>query len=84
MKLAQNIQAKRQLEIQHSEHGFVPHFKKRANFVDYFARIARGKPRDETAWNNTLKHLQVFTSGRIQFGAITAEWLETFKNLPGK
>ncbi len=33
LKLAQNIQAKRQLEIQHSEHGFVPHFKKKANFV---------------------------------------------------
>ena len=79
LKLAQNIQAKRQVEIQHSEHGFVPHFKKKANFVDYFARIAQGKPKDETAWNNTLKHLQTFSSGRIQFSAVTDDWLETFK-----
>jgi len=78
-KLAQNIQAKRQVEIQHSEHGFVPHFKKKANFVDYFERLAQGKSKDETAWNNTLKHLQTFTSGRIQFSAVTDAWLETFK-----
>ncbi len=79
LKLAQNIQAKRQLEIQHSEHGFVPHFKKKASFVDYFARIAQGKPKAEKAWKNTLKHLQTFTSGRIQFSAVTDDWLETFK-----
>ena len=79
LKLAQNIQAKRQLEIQHSEHGFVPHFKKKANFVDYFAKLAQGKPKDVTAWNNTLKHLQDFTSGGIQFSAVTDDWLETFK-----
>ena len=79
LKLAQNIQAKRQVEIQHSEHGFVPHFKKKANFVDYFERLSQGKPKDVTAWNNTLKHLQDFTSGRIQFSAVTDDWLETFK-----
>jgi len=53
--------------------------KKKANFVDYFARIAQGKPKGESAWNNTLKHLQDFTSGRIQFSAVTDDWLETFK-----
>ncbi len=79
LKLAQNIQAKRQVEIQHSEHGFVPHFKKKANFVDYFERLAQGKPEDETAWNSTLKHLQDFTSCGIQFSAVTDDWLETFK-----
>jgi len=79
LKLAEGIQAKRQLEIQHSEHGFVPHFKKKANFVDYFERLAQGKPRDETAWKNTLKHLQAFTGGRIRFSGVTDDWLETFK-----
>ena len=79
LKLAENIQAKRQLEIQHSEHGFVPHCKKKANFVDYVEKLAQGKSKDETAWNNTLKHLQAFTSGRIQFSAVTDDWLETFK-----
>jgi len=79
LKLAQNIQAKRQLEIQYSEHGFVPHFKKKANFVDYFEELARAKPKEQNTWSSTLRHLRAFTGGRIQFGAITAEWLETFK-----
>ncbi len=79
LKLAENIRAKKQIEIQNSEYGFVPHFKKKANFVDYFERIAQGKPRDDTAWKNTLKHLQTFSSGRIQFSAVTDDWLETFK-----
>jgi len=70
-ELAKAIQAKRLVEIQNSEYGFVPHFKKKANFVDYFERIAQGKPRDDTAWKNTLKHLQTFSSGRIQFSAVT-------------
>ena len=78
-KREKNRKDKTQLEIQHSEHGFVPHFKKKANFVDYFERLAQGKPKDESAWTNTLKHLQAFTSGRIQFSAVTDDWLETFK-----
>jgi len=79
LKLAESIRAKRQLEIQHSEHGFVPHFKRKANFVDYFERLAQGQPRDEKAWGNTLKHLQAFTGGRIHFAGVTDDWLETFK-----
>jgi len=79
LKLAENIRAKKQIEIQNSEYGFVPHFKKKANFVDYFEKLARAKPKEETTWNSTLRHMQAFTGGRIQFGAITAEWLETFK-----
>jgi len=55
LKLAQYIQAKRQLEIQHSEHGFVPYFKKKANFVAYFESLGQSKPKDEKACNNALK-----------------------------
>jgi len=79
LELAKAIQAKRLVEIQNSEYGFVPHFKKKANFVDYFERLVQGKPKDESPWNSTLKHLQDFTSARIQFSAVTDDWLETFK-----
>ena len=68
-----------QLEIQYSQHGFVPHFKKKANFVDYFERLALSKPKGDRGWNNTLKHLKDYTDGRIQFAAVTEEWLEEFK-----
>lgn len=79
LKLAESIRAKRELELQNSEHGFVPHFKRKANFVEYFERLALGKPENEKAWGNALKHLKDFTGGRIQFAGVTEEWLETFK-----
>lgn len=79
LNLAESIRAKRQLELINSEYGFTPHFKKKANFVDYFEKLAIDKPKNEKAWPNTLKHLKVFTNGHIQFAAVTDEWLETFK-----
>ncbi len=36
MILGESIRAKRELEILHHEHGFVPTFKKKSNYVDYF------------------------------------------------
>jgi len=80
LKLAENIKAKRQLEIQSSEHGFIPYFKKKANFVDYFSKLTNDKPTAEKAWKNTLVHLKNYTGGHTQFSAITDGWLEQFKS----
>ena len=79
LKLARSITAKRQLELSNSEHGFIPHFKKKANYVEYFQRLAKTKPADARAWHNTLRHLETFTGGYIRFAGVTDEWLETFK-----
>ena len=79
LQLAESIRAKRQLESQNSEHGFVPKFKRQANFVEYFELLCQTKPKGEKAWWNTLKHLQTFTKGRIAFSAIDERWLEDFK-----
>lgn len=50
--LAENIRATRQLELDHSSYGFVPHFKKKLNFVDYFAQIAENKSVNwKSVWN---------------------------------
>lgn len=80
LRLAENIRIKRDLEIQHSEHGFIPAFKKRLNFVDYFEQQAKTKSVNEKTWGCCLKHLKDFTNGHIQFSAINEEWLELFKN----
>jgi hypothetical protein len=80
MRLAENIRIKRDLEIQHSEHGFIPAFKKRLNFVDYFEQQAKSKSVNEKTWWCCLKHLQDFTNSHVQFSAINEEWLELFKN----
>jgi hypothetical protein len=41
--VAGNIKAKRLLELQSSEHGFTPSFKKKADFLEYFQRIIDDK-----------------------------------------
>lgn len=76
-QLAENIRAKRELELNNCEHGFIPHFKKKANYVEYFRKLAEEK--NDKAWRHTLIHLKKFTGGSIQFGGITDEWLEAFK-----
>jgi integrase len=79
-ELAENIRAKRELEISCSEHGFVPSFKRRSNFVEYFrAMVSKKKNR---SWRACLYLLEEFTEdskGRIPFNALTVEWLEEFK-----
>jgi integrase len=79
LKLANNIRSKRELEAQHSEHGFIPAFKKRLNFVDYFEKVAKSKSLGEKAWFCSLKHLKDFTNGHIQFSAVNEDWLEEYK-----
>jgi integrase len=80
MRLAENIRMKRDLEMQHNEPGFVPAFKKRLNFVDYFERQTKSKSVNEKTWGCCLKHLKDFTNGHVQFSAVNEEWLELFKN----
>ncbi len=55
-KLAESIRSKRELEIQNSDHGFIPQFKKKINFVEYFEKLTKEKNRDD--WLSTLKHLK--------------------------
>jgi len=89
LTLAESIKAKRILEIQNSEHGFIPAFKKKANFIEYFERKAVEKrraniktgryARQEDCYFSCLKHLKTFTGDSLQFGAITEEWLKEFQ-----
>jgi len=80
IKLAESIRAKRELEIQSSQYGFVPYFKKKINFVQYFEDIIKEKEKGKADWQNVLNYLKSFTNGNIQFSAITPGWLEQFKN----
>lgn len=79
LRLASSIRAKRELELQHSEHGFVSSFNKRRNFVDYVAQLAASKREGERAWPCALKQLRTFTGGTLPFAGVTEEWLEQFK-----
>lgn len=45
--LAENIRAKRLLEIQSGQHGFVPNHKRKANFNDYYNSFLAGYERND-------------------------------------
>ena len=78
-RLADSIRAKKELELQSQQHGFVPSFKGQVDFIQYFEQLARSKNQSDTAWRNTLKHLKEFTGGSIRLAAVDERWLELFK-----
>ena len=78
-QLAENIKAKRQLELQNSSYGFASETRRKENFVVYFERLVKLRPPDRSSWTCTLKILKTFTTGSIAFQYITPEWLDDFK-----
>lgn len=80
LNLAESIRAKRQLELQNEQHGFVSSFKKQANFVDYFDSLVKERPSDRSSWQCTLSKLKTFTSGYIQFSSLNDVWLKSFQD----
>jgi len=80
LKLAESIRAKRELEINTQEYGFVPSFKKRIRFVDYFESIARKKePGKIKSYLSTLAHMKRWGKGDIPLSAINETWIENFE-----
>lgn len=57
LKLAQSIWSKREIEINHSEHGFIPAFKRKINYVKYFESLIKGRTSPEN-WSVTLSHIK--------------------------
>lgn len=82
LRLAEAIKAKRQLELQANEHGFIPDFKKRINFITYFEQIRKekNKERKSSFYNNTYKHLVDFTGGNVQINSVNEKWLKQFSD----
>jgi integrase len=80
MQLAENIKAKRQLEMAHNDHGFTPSFKKKANFIEYFENDAEtfGKG-TKKQYNNVLNKLKDYGGESIKFGAVDRRFCEGFK-----
>jgi len=79
LQLAESIRAKRQLELQSQRHGFAAPFKRKADFVRFFADLAATKGEKDTAWRNTLQYLRRFTGGSVRFDAVNEPWLEALK-----
>lgn len=79
LQLAQSIASTRQLEIQNNEYGFVPHFKRKANFIEYFDNLIKSRNNCSSVWLATKIHIQEFAGNTVPFSAINEQWLEQFQ-----
>ncbi|NQU84485.1 MAG: phage integrase SAM-like domain-containing protein [Mariniphaga sp.] len=79
LELAQNIRAKRMLELTNEEHGFPSRQKLKQNFVEYF-KLQMDKKEGNTIvpWKNTYIYLKKYTKGNIPFTNVNKKWLEGF------
>ncbi len=78
LAIAESIAAKRQLEISFDSYGYIPKFKRSADFLEYFMKIPRAKGMNRPE-RSTLKHLRIFTGGKVKISQIDEKWCENFK-----
>ncbi|HVA98472.1 MAG TPA: site-specific integrase [Bacteroidia bacterium] len=83
LKLAENIKAKRELEIQNGQYGFTSGFKQSTNFIEYFKELT--EKRKQSAgnygnWDSALKHLIKFTGTEVTFKDVDKKFCEGFKD----
>jgi integrase len=80
--LAENIKAKRQLELINEEYGFPSKEKQKQNFVDYFEyQMHKRTGHTKVPWSNAHKYLHQYTKGNVLFANIDKTWLEGFRTL---
>jgi hypothetical protein len=79
LKLAENIKAKRMMELANEAHGFPTKEKLNQNFIAYFEKqMNKREGNSKVAWHNTYTHLLSFCNGTALFTEIDREWLEEF------
>ena len=81
-QLAENIRAKRQLEIQNNTYGFTSKFKKGVDYIKFFESLMEER-KDSLGnygnWDATLKHLKICFGNKIIFNEINVKFVEQFK-----
>jgi integrase len=82
LRLAENIAAKRRLELVSDEHGFAVQAKQKADFVEYCSRLGETKrsPNTRAVWRIAVRHLEDFTRGPISFSQLNHSVLQGFRD----
>jgi integrase len=76
-RLAEDIRAKRQLELSANHYQITPEFKSKVNFIEYFDAVGqRSKHRN---WKSTLHHIKAFAGSNVPFQSIDEKWLMGFQ-----
>ncbi len=79
LKLAESIKAKRLLEINADEHGFITLHRRKMDFITFFKSEVNERPPDRTSWSCTKKKLERFSGGKLMFSEINDDWLLRFQ-----
>ncbi len=83
LELAENIRAKRQLELQSGNYGFRDKEKENSSFVVYFKSLAEKRNQslgNYGNWLSALKHLKEWKNSEARFTDIDSQWLEDLKH----
>src|SRR3569833_908520 len=79
-QLAENIRARRQLDLQSELHGFTPDHRRLEPFLPYFRRIARRqRGMNYHNWNSSVRYFQQFAGDEIRFIDLNLSFCEDFK-----
>lgn len=81
--LAQNVAARRQLEIQAGNYGFLTKAKKGADFLKYYREVADARKKSNSnrqTWENAYLHFFDFVGGSCAFERLTPKLVEDFKS----
>src|SRR5690606_35849043 len=85
LALAENIRAKRLLEIQNNIYGFRDKEKLRASFLDYFEDLcgkklaSNGNYGNYGNWKSTLVHLKIYSPKDVAFEKLNKTWVQGFR-----
>ncbi|HYQ86148.1 MAG TPA: site-specific integrase [Bacteroidota bacterium] len=82
LKMAEEIRARRELELHEQMHGVLHASKRKQSFVNYFEKLLGTKNALNTrsSWEDALTHFRDFAGADVIFGQLTREFLEGFKS----
>ncbi len=80
LALGEGIRAKRQIEIQNEQYGFLAKQKQKEDFVAYFKQIGETcAESSRNCWDSMLTHLEEFTGGELKFSNLTEQFCKEFR-----
>jgi integrase len=81
LKLAEEIRARRELDMQAQLHGALYANKRKQDFVEYYQRLVQTKlsPHTRGSWENALDHLLEYRKPPILFASLDREFFEGFR-----
>jgi len=81
LALAENVRAKRQLEIQNKQFGFISESKRNESFIEYFrAKAEKRRGQNYYNWDMSVRYLEAFAGSGLRFVDLNEVFCEEFKD----